>query len=391
MHKSLIAAAAWLLPFTCSAQSYTEYDKNTDKLVLSNALLATDNINPLKSEDKSALGWQLDAHGALVALGEGQQYKLLYGATLNQWQQQPASLLQDNSFFQGEIAAHGRWHLSQAWQLNGSAGYQHTDQMPGTGLSRLREDIVATDSRKYSDAQLGLSYGHDASARRLSLNYHHGAVRYSGDNAYLDEFELDQTTLTGTIAFRLSAATRFILELENQQDDYLAVTRFDSDKNKVLAGIEWDYSGLTRIKALVGAYKRETEQRPDTDGSAWQLSLNYRPREDTGIRIESSQDSVAGDSELASDSRMRSLLLELTYRYSQLWQWGLLLNTSETRFEEAVQVRFLDEKLARVWVALALQQQHQFRLSLQYKDNQLSDNTVDYQQSQIMASWQYRF
>lgn len=391
MHKSLIAAAAWLLPFTCAAQSYTDYDKNGDKLILSNALMATDNINPSIADDESALGWQLDARGQLVNLNEALWLKLDYRARLNQWQQQPLAILQDNGFLLADINGHGRWYLSRNWQLNGSVGYLHNDQMPGSGLSRLRENIIATDTRQYRHAQLGATYGHEASARRMTLNYHHGSVRYSDDNDYSPEFELDQATISAELAFRLSSATNLIFEVEHQQDDYLSVSRAESDKTKLLAGVEWDYSGLTHIRALAGAYKRKTQQQADNDGSAWQLALHYRPRKDTGIRIESSQDSIAGDSELASDSRMRRLLLELTYQYSQLWQWGLLLSTSETRFDEPQSVRFLDETLARVWVNLALQQHNHFRLTLQHKDNQLSGGAIDYQQAQIMASWHYSF
>ncbi|GGD54193.1 hypothetical protein [Lacimicrobium alkaliphilum] len=392
MQKSLIiASTVWLLPFVCSAQSYTQYDKNSEKLVMSNALLATDNINPVIDHKTSALGWQLDANGELVNLNRALQLKLDYNARFNQWQQQPDAVLEDSSFLQAGIEGHGRLFLSGNWQLNGSAGYQYNNHMPGSGLSRLRKNIIATDTRHYSHAQLGASYGHEASNRRITLNYHRGSVRYSDDNDYSSEFELDQSTISAEIAFRLSAATNLIFEVEHQQDDYLSVRRSDSDKTRLLAGFEWDYSGLTRIRALAGGYKRTIDQQADNNGSAWQVALHYSPRKDTGIRIESSQDSIAGDSELATDSRMRRMLLELTYQYSELWQWGMLVSAAETRFDEPQSVRYLDEVLARVWVKLALKQHHHFRLSLQHSENELSTGALDFQQAQITASWQYRF
>lgn len=391
MQKSLLVATVLLLPFVCTAQNDTQYNKVSDKLVLGNALVATDNINPVVDAQESALGWQLNANGQLVNLNKALQLKLSYQAQLNQWQQQPIAVLVDNSFLQADIAAHGRVFLRNNWQLNGSAGYKHEDQMPGNGLSRLRQNVIATDTRRYSHAELGVSYGKDTSARRVTVNYHQGLVRYSDNNDYSQEFELDQATINAELAFRLSTATNLIFTAEHQQDDYLSASRSDSDKIKLLAGFEWDYSGLTRIRALAGAYKRKIDHQADNNGSAWQLAVHYRPRKDTGIRIESSQDSIAGESELATDSRMRRLLLELTYQYSELWQWGVLLSASETRYSEPQSVRFLDESLARLWVNLALQQHNHFRLAVQHRDNKLSNGSLDFQQAQIMASWHYSF
>ncbi|GAB3023360.1 hypothetical protein [Bowmanella dokdonensis] len=391
MQKALTGALCLLLPLAGYGQSYDPFDKDTEKLILQPQVFALDNLNPTLMKEHSTWGGGLKANGQLVTGADALWMKLAYRAEYLRWEDPPVDILKDKDNLSANAELLFRLYLSDAWALETALTYTSEEQMPGTGLSRLRHDVLAQDTRQQGSARISAIYGHEAGKRRLSLDLSQERVRYDSPNTYAPLFEVDQSTLASNLVFRLSRATHFVALLEYQQDDYLSPRRGDSEKARALVGMQWQVSGLTSIRALLGAYRRETVQASAHTGSSWQVELGYQPMQHWQLSLEALQDSIAGDSELASDSRLRKWALRSEYHFGEQWQWGFELVRTDTRYLEPLQIRTLSQRQADLWLRLTLRQHSWLTLSVSRNETELLSNSINREQNKIGLVWRYGF
>lgn len=88
--------------------------------------------------------------------------------------------------------------------------------------------------------------------------------------------------LGGGVIYRLSAKTRLVLDLEQQDIDYDldASPSFDGDSERALIGVRWLATAKTAGEVMVGHYARNFDAagRTDVAGFDWQARVNWAPR-----------------------------------------------------------------------------------------------------------------
>lgn len=366
-------------------------NKNASPLKVDLAAQYSDNFNPTLKNKATAAAFILSVEGELVSVYDALWLQAKYSGEYTKANIDKKSLTNTNSFAQSEFSFLGRLHLLKKIYFDASLEYKQEDELFGRGLSKLRLNIVDADKKKQSNALFGITYGGDADNRSITLNYQQLDTQYSDINIYSQLFSLLQKKLSLNIKFKLSSNTRFIALLEQQNDNYDALLRDDSDKQQIMLGMDWRPSGISTLSFLMGKYQRVPNKADKTTGLIWQLLYKYDPRDDLHFIFSSSQSSIVGESAIASDSVQQQWQLFANYLYSSQWRYYAKLALSNTYFQEVTNSHSLKDNYMDVGVNFNIQNYHHIKLSLNYRNVKDSNGTIAYQQNEASIHWLYDF
>ncbi|MDN4502886.1 hypothetical protein QX776_10760 [Alteromonadaceae bacterium BrNp21-10] len=369
----------------------TTMNKQASPLELSAKALYSDNINPTNDADNGASVLALAANGQFTQHIDGWWWQLDYAAQTEKLQLDSDDVTQTDSYQQGHIGIVSRWYLGKAWYLDAGAKVQQQDERIGSGLSQLRRDIVIADSRRSDEYHAELVYGQDVSSRNLTLSYTHKNLDYADNNSYSNLFDINQQTIAAHFTFAMSSASRFVLFLEHQQDNYDVASRVDSRMQRAMVGMDWQPSGTSSLSILVGQYQRQPQGGDATHGVTWQMSYQYAPRDGLQTTITSSKSSVAGENELASDSLRQQWQINMHYLYSDQWHYGWQGQFSHTDYLEQTASRSITVRNLSLWMKLNLRDYQHVVLDIGHRQSDESTGLFDYQQNEVSISWQYEF
>ena len=389
-----IGLCAAITSFTALGQ-VKDINLDTPKLKLSIGAIATDNINPTLQDDLSAQGLEAVAYGSLTSPSEGVTFGVDYYASHQAFHSDEGPALFDESqgFSTFNARVFSRFYLDKSWTLDAEASHLYTDQRFGFGLSRFRQNILEQDTLNSSTVGTTLVYGKETDSRYATFNIRAREDNYDDTNFYSSLFDLSQKVAEFNLVYRRSA-TGVAIKLDATDDDFDDITRTDSQLYRALIGVDWQSTGKSRFKALVGRYWRDVETQENDSGLTWQLDYLYSPRSDINIQVSSLRTSQESELENAVDSVIESYRVGLQYRYSNQWQYSLDINSRATEFnadQGAAVIADLDENNITASVTAKLSDHSQLVLNYMLQDVSSDDNAIDYQQNEFKLSWQYVF
>ena len=368
-------------------------NKDASPLGLSISTILVDDINPTIEKALGAFGTVIVPKGQLVATYEGAQFLLDYSANLERFKLTDDTLLLDekqqfNSF---NITLFSRFFISQAWHVD--AQIQHVDQTQrfGEGISQLRNNVLIADQLKQNRGTASIVYGNDTTSRYISISAFSSKSSYEPNNDYSSFFDIAEQGLEFDVAFKQSSASSLLFRLAATEEDFISDNRQDSRVYQALLGMAWQPSGKTKLEALIGMYSRDSDSQNSSSGLSWIFDFSTEPTENLSVKVQSARNTGISKSELTSSSVQQNLALDVTYKATEQWHFGVSLNAGNTEFEEVDGVSKLNEVRAGVNITLILKEHSKVLFKLDVDDQSFDDDSIDYQQSEARLTWEVNF
>ena len=390
----LLVYVVWVLP-TWAQVEVIETDASPLQVDL--AAQYVDNLNPTLNQEMAAYGFVLAPKGRLVTKQQKLWFVLDYQAQLSHYQlaeSATASMAgldngQNFNSYQGRVLS--RLFIADRWYVDAQAQHGQQTQKFGTGISRLKTNVVNADELTRSLAAVTLVYGNDVSQRFMSLKTGVRKDDYRDTNVYAKQFNVEQTFLETQLGYRQSSASQILARVNFKQDDYQAVSRDDSKLLEGLVGFAWQATGKTRLEALVGAYRRTFTGKDASSGLSWSVDYTYSPRDDLAFSLGSSRFSDVSSSEITSDSVTQTLQANLHYRMSDRWRSALVIQSSNTEFTVAETNFSLDERKIEWQLGLRLLEHSELVFNIGHENVSRSDDTLNFNQNEAGLMWRYEF
>ena len=358
-------------------------NKDASPLGLSISTILVDDINPTIEKALGAFGTVIVPKGQLVATYEGAQFLLDYSANLERFKLTDDTLLLDEKqqFYSFNITLFSRFFISQAWHVD--AQIQHVDQTQrfGEGISQLRNNVLIADQLKQNRGTASIVYGNDTTSRYISISAFSSKSSYEPNNDYSSFFDIAEQGLEFDVAFKQSSASSLLFRLAATEEDFISDNRQDSRVYQALLGMAWQPSGKTKLEALIGMYSRDSDSQNSSSGLSWIFDFSTEPTENWSVKVQSARNTGISKSELTSSSVQQNLALDVTYKATEQWHFGVSLNAGNTEFEEVDGVSKLNEVRAGVNIALILKEHSKVLFKLDVDDQSFDDDSIDYQQS----------
>lgn len=368
-------------------------NKDASPLGLSISTILVDDINPTIEKALGAFGTVIVPKGQLVTTYEGAQFLLDYSANLERFKLTDDTLLLDekqqfNSF---NITLFSRFFISQAWHVD--AQIQHVDQTQrfGEGISQLRNNVLIADQLKQNRGTASIVYGNDTTSRYISISAFSSKSSYEPNNDYSSFFDIAEQGLEFDVAFKQSSASSLLFRLAATEEDFISDNRQDSRVYQALLGMAWQPSGKTKLEALIGMYSRDSDSQNSSSGLSWIFDFSTEPTENWSVKVQSARNTGISKSELTSSSVQQNVALDVTYKATEQWHFGVSLNAGNTEFEEVDGVSKLNEVRAGVNIALILKEHSKVLFKLDVDDQSFDDDSIDYQQSEARLTWEVNF
>jgi hypothetical protein len=390
----LLFCLAWVLPAIAQVEVI---DQDVSPLQVEVATKYVDNLNPTLNQEMAAYGFVVAPKGRLVSRQQKLWFVLDYQAELSQYQITESVAASTNlsdkrqNFNRYQARFLSRLFLADRWYIDAQAQHGQQTQKFGTGISRLKTDVLAADELTRSLAAVSLVYGNDVSKRFMSVKAGVRKDDYRDTNVYAKQFNVEQTFLETQLGFRQSSASQILARVNIKQDDYQALTRDDSKLLEGLVGFAWQATGKTRLEALVGAYRRTFNNQEASSGLSWSIDYSYSPRDDLVFSLGSSRFSDVSSSETTSDSVTQTLQANLNYRMSDRWRSAVVAKSSSSEFNVADTTFSLDAKEFEFQLGLQLREHSELVLSIGHENVSRSDDTLNFKQNEAGLMWRYEF
>lgn len=367
-------------------------DENIPALTVSLSGSYIDNFNPTLAESISSAGAQVSAFGSLVTKGEGFYVGLDYAASeqFNFTQRSDENFDGDQNFTQATANIYSRIFVTHDLAFDASISHTHADQPFGQGLSRFRNNVLTTDT--LNSTQLGgtLIFGKETATRYITLGVRTREDRFENNNAYSTLFNLSQQVAELNILFRRSA-TGLALKFDVTNDDFEQASRIDSTMYRALVGLDWQATGKSKLRALIGQFWRDVERGNNDSGLSWQVDYEHSPREDITLTMSSARISQESELEFATNSIIETYVGGLTYQYSTQWSYAVNVNFRTTDFVAVEDIAGLDEFIANTFVEAQIKDHSRLRLQYAFQNVKNEDSSIDYRQNEVRLTWFYAF
>ena len=391
--KSILALTLGCAVMAPSFAQVEKIDKDASRLILTTSALYNDNFNPTVKGEQGAYGVSIAPRGTLVAGGEGYDLKFAYHGRLQQMEFSDSDLpfddSQDFNSFGGSVLS--RFYLTEALHLDGKVEHLTDTQYFAKGISSSNKNVYRPDELKLNAASLSLVYGKDTDERFAAFTLGVRDFDYDPVNSYSELFNLTQTSAVLDLGFAQSSATRIIARLEASDESYDSSERQDSDVYRVMVGVDWQPTGKSRLRALVGMYSRDFEAGDSNNGLSWELSYIYSPSKPWIIELTSAQYSDISEDEDTSDTRKQEFKGKVSYKYSDTWKYSLYAKHLKTTFYFTKKEKDKDENSVGGEAELKLKKHSKLKFKAGYKDVSSSDNSTEYSQNEVGLAWEHEF
>ena len=395
MSKYVYSVVAMLLGLLYHASSFSQIraiDDTIPALTVSLSGSHIDNFNPTLTDSLSSSGVQVSAFGALLSKGEGYYVGLDYAASeqVNFTQSSEENFDGDQNFTHANASIYSRLFITNNLAFDASLSHSHVDQPFGQGLSRFRNNVLTTDT--LNSTQLGgtLIYGKETAKRYITFGVRAREDRFENNNVYSTLFNLSQQVAELNLLFRRSAmGLAFKFDITN--DDFEQDSRIDSVMYRALVGLDWQATGKSKLRALIGQFWRNVERGNNDSGLSWQIDYEHSPREDIKLTVSSARISQESELEFATNSIIETYVAGLAYQYSSQWSYAVNTNFRTTEFVATEDIGGLDEFIANAYVEAQIKDHSRMRLQYAFQDVNNQDNSIDYQQNEVRLTWFYAF
>lgn len=391
--STIVTLVSSLLYCAISMAQIEILDKNASPMQITVASNYESNFNTTLVDDIAAYGVVIAPEGRLITTLEQFWWVFDYSANIEMYEliDNTSQPVIDDSFntLTGRVLL--RTFIKNKWFVDTYIQRVEQTQNFNDGISRLQVGVTSADKLSQNNAGISLVYGSDISERFVSIKALVRDDQYEDINTYSSLFNVTQQSLEVDLAFRQSSSSRFLLKTSIKQDDYNDTARQDSKLIDVLLGIEWSFSGKSKLEALVGKYQRNFEDGSSNTGVSWLVDYVYRPREDISFSLKSTRFSDVTISVLTTDTVTQDIHLGLKYKYSQRWSWGVNVGSSQTDFKRDKDISVLDDSFADLELGMQLKKHSIILLKVGYQQVESENDSLAYEQNKVRLAWQYTF
>lgn len=368
-------------------------DKNASPLEISAGIIGNDSLNPLISDSTKAYGYALNAKGTLVAINESTWWQIDYQGSYEDYQLRDESLAFDESqdFYAYNVRILSRTYVHESLTVDIQGGHEQERQKYGEGITRFQEGVLSADTLTQNFVESTVVYGKDPKNTSVSVTLRWQEDQYDDVNDYARLFEFSQLGLVIEGRYALSGATRFLARFSARRDDYVDLTRVDSDVYRALIGIDWTISGTSSLNFLVGGFQQHSADDNDRDGFSWDIRYQYTPTDKSVLTLSSKRISALSEVEFSSDSVDEIYAVDWQYVVNDIWDFGLRLNWLDKELENLGVTRYIDQFDFEFDLGLSLSRYQKIHIGALRRDVSSSDNSVDYTQNEVNIRWSYAF
>jgi hypothetical protein len=193
------------------------------------------------------------------------------------------------------------------------------------------------------------------------------------------------------LSLKLSDITQFEASVELENVDFVDDSQLDNDVYRLLLGFEWQGTGQTRFKFLVGGYKRIYQSASDNQGFLAELDAEYTPLSNLSITLKGSQTTTTGIVEDALDTIMKSAKLAINYGYKEHVEFIAMATFSNTQYEKIGDNQTSNESTAGLVSNISVYDYSTVSLVLQRESLENNFLSLDYVQNKVELNCRYVF
>ena len=400
MKITFTVMCCFMLLFSSALAAVAENNINpdTEKFVFNSSIQYLDNYHPRQSDGISATALSAGVDGRLVSMHESVWFQAAYSGTYSQFKIDDTELALDDKFGQYDVSLLGRFFMGQKWYVDLQGAHREVDYLLGTGIAKFRPATLIADSESSDKVEASLVYGNginrsDSSASRkfVRLGFSHLKQDYADKNAYSYLFDLTRDKAELGLSLKLSDITQFEASVELENVDFVDDSQLDNDVYRLLLGFEWQGTGQTRLKFLVGGYKRIYQSAPDNQGFLAELNAEYTPLSNLSITLKGSQTTTTGIVEDALDTIMKSAKLAIHYGYKEHVEFIAMATFSNTQYEQIGDVQTSSESAVGIVSNVSVYDYSTVSLVLQRESLENNFLSLDYVQNKVELNCRYVF
>jgi hypothetical protein len=370
---------------------------NAEKLVLNSSVQYFDNYHPRLSDDMSASALSAGINGKLVSMHESVWLQATYSGAYTQFKLDENEFALDDQFSQYNIEVLSRLFMGNKWYLDLQGTLLNVDYLLGTGIAKFRPATMTGDSVSSNEIKASVVYGGSsnsdsrASSRFLKFAFSHLNQDFADNNPYSNLFDLTRDSAEIGLNFRLSDITQFKTSFQFEKIDFVDDSQLDNDVYRMLLGFEWQGTGQTHLKLLVGGYKRVYESTSDRQGFLAELDAEYAPLNYLTIALNGSQSTTTGEIESALDTVTKSASFAIKYNYKEHIRFIVNAHISNTQFEQIDEQRTSDESALGFVSEVSVYAHSTISFTLQRESLEYQFLDLDYVQNKVELSCRYAF
>ena len=396
---SLILCCFMLMPLSAlAAVSENNINPDADKVVVNTSVQYLDNYHPRQSDGINATALSAGIDGNLVSMHESIWLQAAYSGTYTQFKLDETELALDDNFGQYDISLLGRFFMGNKWYVDLQGTHRDVDYLLGTGIAKLRPATLIGDSESTNKVAASLVYGNGinssdsgVSRKFLKLGFSHLKQDYENKNAYSNLFDLTRDKAELGLSFKLSDITQFETSFEFENVDFVDDSQLDNDVYRLLLGFEWQGTGQTRFKFLVGGYKRVYQSTSDNQGFLAEVDAEYTPLSNLSITLKGSQTTTTGIVENALDTIIKSARFAINYNYKEHIEFIVTVNASNTEYEQNGQDQTSNENAIGLISKVSIYDYSSVSLVIQKESLQNDFLSLDYVQNKVELNCRYAF
>jgi hypothetical protein len=395
---TVICCFMLLFSSACAAVAENTINPDAEKFVFNSAIQYLDNYHPRQSDGISATALSAGVDGKLVSMHQGVWLQAAYSGTYTQFKLDETELALDDKFGQYDISLLGRFFMGNKWYVDLQGIHRNIDYLLGSGISKLRPPSLIGDSESTNKVAASLVYGNGmnssdsgASRKFVRLGFSHLKQDYADKNAYSYLFDLTRDKAELGLSLKLSDITQFETSVEFENVDFVDDSQLDNDVYRLLLGFEWQGTGQTRLKFLVGGYKRMYQSASDNQGFLAELDAEYTPLSNLSITLKGSQTTTTGIVENALDTIIKSARLALNYGYKEHVEFIASAEVSNTQYEQVGEDKTSTESTISMASQVSIYEYSTVSLVLQRESLENDFLSLDYVQNKVELNCRYAF
>ncbi|WP_124916988.1 hypothetical protein [Alteromonas flava] len=368
-------------------------DKSVSPLTLQADAIYNDAINPTALGGTEGFGVGLMAAGGLVSTQEAHWWQLDYAVTYEKFklQQEQIGFSEDPDFYSYNVRIQSRSFVHKAFTVDVVGAHSQQEQKYGEGISRFQDDVLAIDTLTRNRAEVTLVYGSEPSRNAVGAEFFWQDDSYDDANNYSRLFELNQVGAAAELRLWLAGRVGFVSRLSIVEDDYAAFERVDSKLYNALAGIEWEFSGKSALRLLVGGFQRDSDDGQNRSGFSWDLSYDYSPSDYQNLTVTSRRTSAVSEVLSASTSVDVIWGLKWQYAWNDLWSSQASIDWLDKEIESEQLERSITQFDWGLSIGYNISSFQRLMLALKRRDVSSNDASIEYEQNEVRLNWYYEF
>ncbi|MBL4630175.1 MAG: hypothetical protein JKY14_03120 [Paraglaciecola sp.] len=383
-----------------SSLAVAENNLNPDaeKFVLNTSVQYLDNYHPSLSDGIIATAFSAGVDGQLLSMHESVWLQAAYSGAYTQFKLDETELDLDDKFSQYEISLLGRFFMGNRWYVDLQGSHTEIDYLLGKGIAKFRPATLTGDSESANKVAASLVYGNgiNSSDSRESKKFiWFGFSRlkqdYADKNDYSNLFDLTRDEAELGLSIKLSDITQFETSLQFENVDFVDDSQLDNTVYRLLLGFEWQGTGQTRFKLLVGGYRRVYQLLADNQGLLAELDAVYAPQSNLSISLKGSQATATALVENALDTIIRSVGFSINYAYKEHVEFVFRANVSHTQYEQIGADQTSAERAIGLTSNVSIYDYSTVSLVLQRESLDNDFLSMDYVQNKVELKCRYAF